>query len=103
MLFRIVMCAVLLLLLGNHSASKNNRLDAIFEPEPGVLVPFRSRQDRTPARIRSVLRRRQAAQVHPGQVDLPQARLAFASARRAEKLDDAAVRDRKSTRLNSSH
>src|SRR3546814_5625511 len=61
-LFRIVMFSVLLLLLGNHSAGKKNRLDAIFEPEPGVLVPFRSRQDRTPARIRSVLRRRQAAQ-----------------------------------------
>src|SRR3546814_16120476 len=44
-LFRIVMFSVLLLLLGNHSSGKQNRLYAIFESASGVLVSFRHRPD----------------------------------------------------------
>src|SRR3546814_14632809 len=90
-LFRIVMFSVLLLLLGNHSAGKKNRLDAIFEPEPGVVVPLRSRQDRTPARNRSVPRGRHAPQIHLSKADLTQPRHAFYSSRRAGTPDAAAA------------
>src|SRR3546814_16221442 len=37
-LFRIVMFSVLLLLLGNHSAGKKNRLDALFEQDRQSVV-----------------------------------------------------------------